>query len=114
MELTARLGAGDERNVVPVVPHLVQRNTGKIAPKDVAADWATKRLPAQYQPVLQKLNKLIWDKKKILASRADRRKKFIRFVKARSSSQLVNDVDQQFVQADRATRGGLTPALGAQ
>ncbi len=39
--------------------------TGKIAPKDVAADWAIKRLPASQPVFYLKLSKLIWDKKKI-------------------------------------------------
>ncbi|OJK56338.1 AadA family aminoglycoside 3''-O-nucleotidyltransferase, partial [Escherichia coli] len=45
--------AGDERNVVLTLSRIwYSAITGKIAPKDVAADWAIKRLPAQYQPVL--------------------------------------------------------------
>ncbi|MFS7535915.1 aminoglycoside adenylyltransferase family protein [Klebsiella pneumoniae] len=46
--------AGDERKCSAyVVPHLVQRTvTGKIAPKDVAADWAMEGRAAQYQPVI--------------------------------------------------------------
>ncbi len=53
MELAARLWAGDERNVVLTLSRIwYSAVTGKIAPKDVAADWAMERLPAQYQPVI--------------------------------------------------------------
>ncbi len=45
--------AGDERNVVLTLSRIwYSAVTGKIAPKDVAADWAMERLPAQYQPVI--------------------------------------------------------------
>ncbi|OOK44931.1 ANT(3'') family aminoglycoside nucleotidyltransferase [Pseudomonas aeruginosa] len=56
--------------------------TGKIAPKDVAADWAIKRLPAQYQPVLLEAKQAyLGQKEDHLASRADHLEEFIRFVK---------------------------------
>ncbi|HEA9264366.1 TPA: DUF4111 domain-containing protein, partial [Escherichia coli] len=47
----------------------------KIAPKDVAADWAIKRLPAQYQPVLLEA------KQAYLGQKEDHLEEFIRFVK---------------------------------
>jgi streptomycin 3"-adenylyltransferase len=55
--------------------------TGKIAPKDVAADWAIKRLPAQYQPVLLEAKQAyLGQKEDHLASRRSL-EEFIRFVK---------------------------------
>ncbi|EKQ3788952.1 DUF4111 domain-containing protein, partial [Escherichia coli] len=54
----------------------------KIAPKDVAADWAIKRLPAQYQPVLLEAKQAyLGQKEDHLASREDHLEEFIRFVK---------------------------------
>ena len=51
-------------------------------PKDVAADWAIKRLPAQYQPVLLEAKQAyLGQKEDHLASRADHLEEFIRFVK---------------------------------
>ena len=60
--------AGDERNVVLTLSRIwYSAITGKIAPKDVAADWAIKRLPAQYQPVLLEAKQsFIWDKRRSL------------------------------------------------
>lgn len=44
---------GDERNVVLALARIwFSVVTGGIAPKDVAADWALKRLPSGLQPVL--------------------------------------------------------------
>ena len=58
--------AGDERNVVLTLSRIwYSAVTGKIAPKDVAADWAMERLPAQYQPVLLEARQAYLDKKKI-------------------------------------------------
>ena len=51
MELTT--GLGDERNVVLTLSRIwYSAATGKIAPKDVAANWVMERLPVQHQPVL--------------------------------------------------------------
>ena len=45
--------AGDERNVVLTLSRIwYSAATGKIAPKDVAANWVMERLPVQHQPVL--------------------------------------------------------------
>ncbi|EBN6733257.1 DUF4111 domain-containing protein, partial [Escherichia coli] len=47
-----------------------------------AADWAIKRLPAQYQPVLLEAKQAyLGQKEDHLASRADHLEEFIRFVK---------------------------------
>ena len=75
--------AGDERNVVLTLSRIwYSAVTGKIAPKDVAADWAIKRLPAQYQPVLLEAKQAyLGQKEDHLASRADHLEEFIRFVK---------------------------------
>lgn len=45
--------AGDERNVVLALARIwYSAATGKIVPKDVAADWALARLPTEFQPVM--------------------------------------------------------------
>lgn len=63
--------AGDERNVVLTLSRIwYSAVTGKIAPKDVAADWAMERLPASISPSYLKLDRLILDKKKIAWPRA--------------------------------------------
>ncbi len=46
--------AGDERNIVLTLARIwYSAATGKIAPKDVAADWVMARLPAEHRPVLR-------------------------------------------------------------
>lgn len=45
--------AGDERNVVLTLARIwYSAATGKIAPKNLAADWAMERLPEKHQPAL--------------------------------------------------------------
>lgn len=45
--------AGDERNILLTLARIwYSAATGKIVPKDVAADWLLERLPPEYQPVL--------------------------------------------------------------
>ena len=45
--------AGDERNVVLTLARVwYSAATGKIAPKDVAADWVIERLPNEHQSAL--------------------------------------------------------------
>lgn len=45
--------AGDERNVLLALARIwYSAVTGKIAPKDVAANWVLERLPEEHQPVL--------------------------------------------------------------
>ncbi len=56
--------AGDERNVVLTLSRIwYSAVTGKIAPKDVAADWAMERLRPSISPSYLKLGRLILDKK---------------------------------------------------
>lgn len=44
---------GDEKHVVLTLARIwYSAATGRIIPKDAAADWAMKRLPVKYQPVL--------------------------------------------------------------
>lgn len=44
---------GDERNIVLTLARIwYSAATGKIAPKDIAADWLLERLPTIYQPIL--------------------------------------------------------------
>ncbi|NYO74495.1 MULTISPECIES: aminoglycoside adenylyltransferase domain-containing protein, partial [Enterobacteriaceae] len=54
---------------------------GKIAPKDVAADWAMERLPAQYQPVILEARQAYLGQEDRLASRADQLEEFVHYVK---------------------------------
>ncbi len=66
--------AGDERKCVVLTLSRIWYSavTGKIAPKDVAADWAMERLPAQYQPViLEARQAYLGQEEDRLASRAD-------------------------------------------
>ncbi|EDH9092379.1 ANT(3'') family aminoglycoside nucleotidyltransferase [Salmonella enterica subsp. enterica serovar Rissen] len=75
--------AGDERNVVLTLSRIwYSAITGKIAPKDVAADWAMERLPAQYQPViLEARQAYLGQEEDRLASRADQLEEFVHYVK---------------------------------
>jgi streptomycin 3"-adenylyltransferase len=75
--------AGDERNVVlTLLPRIwYSAVTGKIAPKDVAADWAMERLPAQYQPVILEARQAYLGQEDRLASRADQLEEFVHYVK---------------------------------
>ena len=75
--------AGDERNVVLTLSRIWYTEvTGKIVPKDVAADWAMERLPAQHQPVLLEARQAyLGQKEDRLASRADQLEEFVHFVK---------------------------------
>ncbi len=75
--------AGDERNVVLTLSRIwYSAVTGKIAPKDVAADWAMERLPAQYQPViLEARQAYLGQEEDRLASRADQLEEFVHYVK---------------------------------
>ncbi|MGZ2310710.1 AadA family aminoglycoside 3''-O-nucleotidyltransferase [Proteus mirabilis] len=75
--------AGDERNVVLTLSRIwYSAVTGKIAPKDVAADWAMERLPAQYQPViLEARQAYLGQEEDRLASRTDQLEEFVHYVK---------------------------------
>ena len=74
---------GDERNVVLTLSRIwYSAVTGRIAPKDVAADWAMERLPAQYQPViLEARQAYLGQEEDRLASRADQLEEFVHYVK---------------------------------
>ena len=86
--------AGDERHVVLTLSRIwYSAATGKIAPKDVAADWAMERLPAQHQPVLLEAKQAyLGQEEDRLASRADELEEFVHFVKSEITKVLSNDV----------------------
>lgn len=76
--------AGDERNVVLTLARMwYSAVNGRIAPKDVAADWAMERLPTEYQPILLEAREAYLGRcDDHLASRADRTTRFILFMKS--------------------------------
>ena len=113
MELAADW-AGDERNVVLTLSRIwYSAATGKIAPKDVAANWAMEHLPAQHQSVLLEARQAYLGKRKIARSlRADKLKNLFYFMKSEITKVLGNDVNNAF--ADGASRHDLTSALGVQ
>ena len=82
--------AGDERNVVLTLSRIwYSAATGKIAPKDVAANWVMERLPVQHQPVLLEAQQAyLGQGMDCLASRADQLTAFIYFVKHEAASLL--------------------------
>lgn len=75
--------AGDERNVVLTLARIwYSAATAKIAPKDVAADWAMARLPAELQPVLLEARQAyLGYGEDRLASRGDQLTAFVQYVK---------------------------------
>ena len=81
---------GDERNVVLTLSRIwYSAATGKIAPKDVAANWVMERLPVQHQPVLLEAQQAyLGQGMDCLASRADQLTAFIYFVKHEAASLL--------------------------
>jgi len=76
--------AGDERNIVLTLARIwYSAATGKIAPKDVAADWVMERLPADHQPVLlQARQAYLGHQEDRLAARADQVTALILYVKS--------------------------------
>lgn len=76
--------AGDERNVVLTLARIwYSVVTGRIAPKDVAADWVIERLPTEHQPILLEAQQAyLGHCKSHLSSRADQTARFILFVKS--------------------------------
>jgi streptomycin 3"-adenylyltransferase len=78
--------AGDERNVVLTLARIwYSAVNGKIAPKDVAADWVMERLPAEHQPTLLEARQAyLGHCDDHLASRADQTTRFILFVKSQA------------------------------
>lgn len=88
---------GDERNVVLTLARIwYSAVTGKIIPKDVAADWAMERLPTEHQPILLEARQAyLGHCDDYLASRADQTTRFILFLKFEIISLLnpsTNDV----------------------
>lgn len=75
--------AGDERNVVLTLCRIwYSAATGKIAPKDIAANWVMEHSPAQYQPVLLNARQAyLGEEKDGLASLPDQVAAFIYFAK---------------------------------
>lgn len=75
--------AGDERNVVLALARIwYSAATGKIAPKNVAADWVMERLPVEHQSVLFEARQAYsTGNEDYLASHADRITRYIIFVK---------------------------------
>lgn len=75
--------AGDERNVVLAVSRIwYSAATGRIAPKDVAANWVMERLPVQHQPVLLNARQAyLGQEEDCLASLSDQVAAFVHFVK---------------------------------
>jgi streptomycin 3"-adenylyltransferase len=76
--------AGDERNIVLTLARIwYSAATGKIAPKDVAADWVMARLPAAHRPVLLEARQAyLGQGEDRLAERPDQVTAFVLAVKA--------------------------------
>ena len=76
--------AGDERNVVLTLARIwYSAVTGKITPKNIAADWLMERLPVEHQSILfEAWQAYLGYGEDHLASRADQTAKFILFVKS--------------------------------
>lgn len=74
---------GDERNVVLTLARIwFSAATGKIMPKNIAADWVMERLPIEHQPVLREARQAyLGQTEDRLACRADEVAEFILFVK---------------------------------
>ena len=88
---------GDERNVVLTLSRIwYSAATGKIAPKDVAANWVMERLPVQHQPVLLEARQAyLGQGEDCLASLTDQLEAFVHFVKHEATQLLgahANDV----------------------
>lgn len=85
--------AGDERNVVLTLSRIwYSAVNGRIASKDVAADWVMERLPAEHQPILLEAKQAyLGQGKDRLASRTDQLAEFIYFVKGEITKILGND-----------------------
>jgi predicted nucleotidyltransferase len=75
---------GDERNIVLTVARIwYSAATGRIVPKDVAADWVLERVPIEYQPILHEARQAyLGHSEDNLAARADQTTAFILFAKS--------------------------------
>lgn len=82
--------AGDERNIVLALARIwYSAGTGDIAPKEVAAEWALPRLPAEHQVVLRHAREAYLGRRvDNLGERADEVTAFVRFVKDAASTLL--------------------------
>lgn len=85
--------AGDERNVVLTLARIwYSAATGKIAPKDAAANWVIERLPIDHQSVLFEAQQAYLGRcKDRLASRGDHVAEFVYFAKGEIAKMLAND-----------------------
>ncbi len=82
--------AGDERNVVLTLARIwYSTATGKIAPKDSAANWAIERVPVEYQSILFEAQQAyLGHGEDRLASRADQVTEFVFFLKGEIAKTL--------------------------
>ncbi len=82
--------ANDERNVVLTLARIwYSAATGKIVPKDVAADWAMARLPAAHRPVLLEARQAyLGQGEDRLVLRAERLTAFVLFMKRETARLL--------------------------
>lgn len=82
--------AEDERNVVLTLARIWYTSaTGKIVPKDVAADWAMVRLPANLQPImLEAKEAYLGYREDRLASRGDQLTTLIQYMKCEATRLL--------------------------
>lgn len=82
--------AGDERNIVLTLARMwYSAATGKIVPKDTAADWALERAPVEYHPVLTEACQAYLGRgEDRLAAHPDRVEAVIRFLKSAIADQL--------------------------
>lgn len=82
--------AGDERNVVLTLSRIwYSTATGKIAPKDSAANWAIERVPVEHQSILFEAQQAyLGHGEDRLASRADQMTEFVFFLKGEITKTL--------------------------
>lgn len=96
---------GDERNVVLTLARIwYSAVTGRIVPKDVAADWVLDRLPAEHRPVLLAARQAYreggegdW------AACADQTAAFIRFAKS-AAGDVIQSAGAFAVKVERRSR----------
>jgi hypothetical protein len=94
--------------------------TGKIAPKDIVANWAIERLPDQHKPVLLEARQAyLGQGEDCLASRADQLAAFVHFVKHEATKLLGampvmsnSGVERQLSQKLYGCSGS-TPVIGS-
>ena len=97
---------GDERNVVLTLSRIwYSAATGKIAPKDIVANWAMERLPDQHKPVLLEARQAyLGQGEDCLASRADQLAAFVHFVK-HEATKLLSAMPVMSNNSFKPTRG---------